>query len=88
MPSADDVDELAIDQTDPATRMFTTTLPPLPTLLAADTNVKVVSERLGHATVGFTLDVYAHVMPASRPTLPRPSRHSSISSRERRTLRF
>ncbi len=31
-------------------------------LLAAGTNAKVVSERLGHASVGFTLDTYAHVM--------------------------
>jgi integrase len=35
-------------------------------LLAAGTNVKVVSERLGHATVGFTLDVYGHVMPGQQ----------------------
>ncbi len=26
-------------------------------------NPKVVSERLGHGTVSFTLDVYSHVMP-------------------------
>jgi hypothetical protein len=32
-------------------------------LLAAGANVKVASERLGRATVGFTLDVDAHVMP-------------------------
>jgi integrase len=32
-------------------------------LLAAGVNVKVVSERLGHASVSFTLDTYAHVMP-------------------------
>jgi integrase len=31
--------------------------------LAAGINPKVVSERLGHATVGFTLDVYSHVAP-------------------------
>jgi integrase len=31
--------------------------------LAAGVNPKVVSERLGHATVGFTLDTYSHVMP-------------------------
>jgi integrase len=31
--------------------------------LAAGVNPKVVSERLGHATVGFTLDRYSHVMP-------------------------
>ena len=35
-------------------------------LLAAGANVKVVSERLGHASVGFTLDTYAHVMPGQQ----------------------
>jgi integrase len=32
-------------------------------LLQADENVKVVSERLGHATVKLTLDTYSHVLP-------------------------
>lgn len=32
-------------------------------LLEAGTNVKVVSERLGHSTCRVTLDTYAHVMP-------------------------
>jgi integrase len=32
-------------------------------LLLADVNAKVVSERLGHASVAFTLDVYSHVLP-------------------------
>jgi len=31
-------------------------------LLAAGVNVKLVSERLGHTSVSFTLDCYAHVM--------------------------
>jgi integrase len=31
--------------------------------LAAGVNPKIVSERLGHATVAFTLDTYSHVMP-------------------------
>jgi integrase len=31
--------------------------------LAAGVNPKVVSERLGHASVSFTLDVYSHVTP-------------------------
>lgn len=35
-------------------------------LLAAGTNIKVVSERLGHSSVSFTLDVYAHVMPGQQ----------------------
>ena len=32
-------------------------------LLKAGVNPKVVSERLGHHSVAFTLDTYAHVMP-------------------------
>lgn len=32
--------------------------------LSADVHPKVVSERLGHATVAFTLDVYSHAVPA------------------------
>ena len=35
-------------------------------LLMAGINIKVVSERLGHASVGFTLDTYAHVMPGQQ----------------------
>jgi integrase len=35
-------------------------------LLAAGVNVKVVSERLGHSSVAFTLDTYAHVMPGQQ----------------------
>lgn len=33
------------------------------TELMAGINVKVVGERLGHASMRFTLDTYAHVMP-------------------------
>lgn len=33
-------------------------------MLQAGVPVKVVSERLGHASVQLTLDVYAHVLPA------------------------
>jgi integrase len=32
-------------------------------MLAAGVNVKVVQERLGHATAAFTLDRYAHATP-------------------------
>jgi integrase len=32
--------------------------------LAAGINPKVVSERLGHATVSITLDTYSHAIPA------------------------
>ena len=35
-------------------------------LLRAGVNVKVVSERLGHASVSFTLDTYGHVMPGQQ----------------------
>jgi len=32
-------------------------------LLRAGVNVKVISERLGHASIGITLETYSHVMP-------------------------
>jgi integrase len=32
-------------------------------LLASGANPKVISERLGHATVAFTLQVYSHLLP-------------------------
>lgn len=35
-------------------------------LLAAGTNVRVTSERLSHAPVAFTLDVYGHVLPGQQ----------------------
>lgn len=35
-------------------------------LLAAGVNVKVVSERLGHASTSFTLDTYGHVLPGQQ----------------------
>jgi integrase len=33
-------------------------------LLRANKHPKVVSERLGHASIGITLDVYSHSIPA------------------------
>ncbi len=33
-------------------------------MLLEGIHAKVVSERLGHATVAFTLDTYAHVLPS------------------------
>jgi hypothetical protein len=33
-------------------------------LLKAGVNAKVVSERLGHQSIGITLDLYGHVLPA------------------------
>jgi len=38
----------------------------LTTSLRARENVKVVSERLGHASVAITLGVYAHVLPGDQ----------------------
>jgi integrase len=32
-------------------------------LLLAEVNIKVVSERLGHASIQLTLDTYSHVLP-------------------------
>ena len=32
-------------------------------LLASGVHPKVVSERLGHANIGVTMDIYSHVMP-------------------------
>ena len=32
-------------------------------MLKAGVHPKVVSERLGHANIGITLDIYSHVMP-------------------------
>jgi integrase len=32
-------------------------------MLAAGVHPKIASERLGHATVGITLDRYSHVLP-------------------------
>ena len=48
-------------------------------LLAAGVNVKIVSDRLGHASVAFTLDVYSHVMPGQQLMQPPRSRRSSMS---------
>lgn len=36
--------------------------------LAAGTSAKLVSDQLGHASVGFTLSVYAHVLPGQQET--------------------
>jgi integrase len=33
-------------------------------LLRENTHPKIVSERLGHATVGITLDTYSHAIPS------------------------
>jgi integrase len=40
-------------------------------LFAAGVNPKVVSERLGHSSVAFTLHTYAHVMPGMQPDAAR-----------------
>jgi integrase len=35
-------------------------------MLLGDVNVKVVSERLGHANIQLTLDTYRHVLPGTQ----------------------
>ena len=47
--------------------MISGTRTPRCTSLAAGVNPKVVSERLGHSSVAFTLDTYAHVIPGMQP---------------------
>jgi len=37
-------------------------------MLLAGVNPKVVSEALGHSSVGFTLDTYSHVLPTIQRT--------------------
>jgi integrase len=54
--------ELGAD-TLPATRLHDLRHTHASLLLAAGTLVKVVSERLGHASVVITMEIYAHVMP-------------------------
>jgi integrase len=39
---------------------------PLPTSLRDRENVKVVSERLGHASPTVTINTYSHVMPGDQ----------------------
>jgi integrase len=41
-------------------------------LLKAREPVKVVSERLGHATVTITMEIYAHVMPGMQADAAAP----------------
>ena len=40
--------------------------PTPPTCWPRAVGIKIVSERLGHASVAFTLDVYGHVMPGQQ----------------------
>src|SRR3712207_8359996 len=52
--------------------------------LQAGISAKVVSDRLGHSTVAFTLDVYSHVVPALQEEADRKSTrlnssHANIS---------
>jgi len=39
---------------------------------------KVVSERLGHASIGITLDTYSHVMPVHPKVVSERLGHASI----------
>jgi len=37
-------------------------------LLSADVNPKIVSERLGHASINLTMDTYSHGLPSMQKT--------------------
>jgi integrase len=67
-------------------------------LIAARVPVKVVSERLGHATSGYTIETYQHVLPGMQAQAarvfeqlvavgPLPSRRSSEKSEKSREKR-
>ena len=43
-------------------------LPKHPLLLLKEVNPKIVSERLGHASITLTLDTYSHVLPTMQQT--------------------
>jgi len=40
-------------------------------LLAQNTHPKIVSDRLGHATIAITLDTYSHVLPGMQDEVAR-----------------
>ncbi len=42
-------------------------------LFAAGVHPKIVQERLGHANIGITMDIYSHVLPNMQRTWPRRS---------------
>ncbi len=46
-------------------------------LIEAGVPVKVVSERLGHANVAFTIETYQHVLPGMQADAARVFEHSS-----------
>ena len=64
--TADDTADTTLASTT-TTVETTTTLPPTTTVAPTTTTVamnpKVVSERLGHASLNITLDTYSHVLP-------------------------
>jgi integrase len=37
-------------------------------MLAAGVNIKVISQSLGHANIGITLDTYGHLLPSMAKT--------------------
>lgn len=47
-------------------------------LLSANENPKVVSERLGHASITLTLDTYSHVLPSMQQAASENSRESYL----------
>ena len=56
--------------------------------LQAGVSPKVVSERLGHASVSFTLDIYSHVMPGMQEDAARRLGSQNGCNRRRSRLRW
>ena len=54
-------------------------------MLLAGVHPKVVSERLGHASVKITLDTYSHVLPTMQRGGDRKAQHTPLSCGARRT---
>jgi hypothetical protein len=56
-------------------------------LLKEGVPVKVVSERLGHAHIAHTLQIYQHILPACKPTRRAPPNASPTRVPRPRTAR-
>ncbi len=54
------------------------------TLLATNTHIRVVQERLGHATISVTLGTYSHVLPGLDATAAEAAAAALRAARERR----
>jgi hypothetical protein len=51
-------------------------------MLLQGVHPNIVSERLGHASIGITLDTYSHVLPSMQAEAVRASTSSSVRRRQ------